>query len=219
MRQWFKCALVMGLLVFNGGFSASVFSASANLQAAGQFTSKLANIKTLVADFHQTVKDGKGKVLQDTKGQMWVSRPLKFRWNANPPAAQQVVSNGQRLWVYDIDLEQATEQKLDKKVGNVPGLILSGQPETLGEHFIIQEEMQEGNARRNYILVPNDDDALFHRLVLTFEGNTPVSMEFEDHLGQRTFILFQNVVLNSSVSEKHYQFITPKGVDLVVEHE
>ena len=150
---------------------------------------------------------------------MWVSRPLKFRWNAHPPAAQQVISNGQRLWVYDIDLEQATEQKLDKKVGNVPGLILSGQPETLGEHFIIQEEMQENSMHRNYILIPNDVDALFNRLVLSFEGNTPVSMEFEDHLGQRTFIIFKNVILNSSVSDKHYQFITHKGVDLVFEVE
>ena len=60
--QWLKSACMAGVLMVGAGFSASVFAVSANLQAAGQFTSKLANIKTLVADFHQTVKDGKGKV-------------------------------------------------------------------------------------------------------------------------------------------------------------
>ncbi len=190
---------------------------SANFQASNQLIKKLEKTKTLSASFSQTVKDGKGNLIQQHEGQMWVSRPLKFRWETQAPSAQQIISNGTRLWVYDIDLEQATEQTLDKKVGNVPGIILSGDPESLTEHFVIQEETGEGIKFERFLLTPTDEAALFNKMILEFDGDKLVTMEFEDNLGQKTWVQFKKVILNNKLEDKLFQFSLPKGIDLVIE--
>ena len=48
---------------------------------------------------------------------MALERPGRFRWQTKEPMEQLVVADGQKMWVYDVDLEQVTVKKQEKGLG------------------------------------------------------------------------------------------------------
>ena len=55
-------------------------------------------------EFSQVTMDQNGEVLQSLSGTLSVQRPGKMRWQTNPPYEQLVVSDGESVWVYDMDV-------------------------------------------------------------------------------------------------------------------
>src|SRR5687768_9284600 len=66
----------------------------------------LRNIRSMRADFIQTLMDNNGKMIQQSWGKMALQRPGQFRWETKRPNEQLIVANGSRLWIYDPDLQQ-----------------------------------------------------------------------------------------------------------------
>src|SRR5438128_8183915 len=77
----------------------------------------LTQTTTAKGRFAQMVLDKNLKMLQQSTGTMQFSRPGKFRWEYDKPYEQVIVGDGTRLWVYDKDLNQVTERKLDRALG------------------------------------------------------------------------------------------------------
>src|SRR5205085_7558828 len=63
---------------------------------------------TARARFAQVVLDKNRKTLQQATGTMEFQRPGRFRWEYNKPYEQTIVGDGQKLWIYDKDLNQVT---------------------------------------------------------------------------------------------------------------
>src|SRR5689334_4293065 len=61
--------------------------------------------------FTQKVLDKSGKAIQSSSGVLAFSRPGKFRWEYRKPNEQLIVGDGERLWIYDPDLNQVTVKK------------------------------------------------------------------------------------------------------------
>src|SRR5574340_268517 len=81
------------------------------------------------ADFTQVVLDQNGKRIQSASGIMQFQRPGKFRWTYRKPYEQIIVGDGERFWLYDVDLNQATVKRLDAALGSSPVALLSGSNE------------------------------------------------------------------------------------------
>ena len=88
--------------------------------------SLLSQTTTAKGRFAQMVLDKNLKKLQESTGTMQFSRPGKFRWEYNKPYEQTIVGDGSKLWIYDKDLNQVTERKLDKALGASPAALLAG---------------------------------------------------------------------------------------------
>ena len=58
---------------------------------------------------------------------------------------------------------------------------------------------------------------MFETLRLSFRDGLINDMQLNDPIGQRTNILFQNVVLNEPVAADTFQFEVPDGVDVISE--
>ena len=86
----------------------------------------LSGFEGFSADFEQLVLDSSGTRLQQSHGQVQLQRPGRFRWRTDEPFPQLLVSDGEQLWLYDEDLEQVTQQKVDQQLSNTPALLLSG---------------------------------------------------------------------------------------------
>ena len=71
--------------------------------------------KDLQASFTQTVYNKRGE--ETSKGQMWVAKPGKFYWDYQSPNPQKIISNGKKVYHYDIDLEQISIRGRDELVG------------------------------------------------------------------------------------------------------
>ena len=215
-------------------FVMSLFIVAAQVSWAGPaaeaLTKRLSLITSFKSNFKQLILDPKGVNVQETKGIMHVKRPGLFRWETHPPYDQLLVANGQKMWVFDRDLEQVTVQKLDQRLSQTPALLLSGNVQDLETQYDISGTRVDDkgaktitaatldgpqSGRWHFELRPKQTDTLFELLRLVFVDDYLNEMQLQDSLGQKTTILFEEPYLNPHLEEKLFHFVVPEGVDVI----
>ena len=177
-----------------------------------QLKAFLKSSASLSADFKQVSFNKAGQASQTSVGQFYLSRPGKFRWNYLKPFAQEIVSNSDKVWFYDADLEQVTVKQLDDSLGSTPALLLTGQVD-IDEKFNLEEQGSEENL--NWIrLSPKNEESGFKYILIGLNHGQLGGMELSDNFGQLTRIYFSNIKLNPVLSESLFNFKPPKGVDV-----
>lgn len=210
-------SLLMPLLMPQTTSSAHAGQLS-EIASAEQLIKQLKSMKSIHSKFRQWVQDAKQAALQDVTGQMWVEKPGQFRWDTNDPYPQSIIANGEFIWIYDEDLEQATQQKLDKHVGNTPALLLSGDPSKLADVFVISAYLYDDTGEWRFDLKPKGEGGLFELLRVNFKDGKMMDMYLEDALGQTTRIEFIDPKINLPISTEVFTFNPPKGVDLIKDY-
>jgi outer membrane lipoprotein carrier protein len=167
------------------------------------------------AIFTQTVADSKGQITQQASGTVQFQRPGKFRWTYSKPYEQLIVGDGEQLWIYDKDLNQVTQRKLDKALGSSPAALLAG-ADDIEKHFSLNALGKKG--KLDWLEVkPYDEDSLFDKVRLGFNRNTLEVMELYDHFGQKTTIILSKLERNPVTPGDTYTFTVPDGADVVTE--
>jgi outer membrane lipoprotein carrier protein len=175
----------------------------------------LTQTTTAKGRFAQMVLDKNLKKLQESTGTMQFSRPGKFRWEYNKPYEQTIVGDGSRLWIYDKDLNQVTERKLDKALGASPAALLAGSNEIEKSYTLNNIGNQEGLDWLEAI--PKSKDTAFERVRLGFSKAGLEAMELRDQFGQITVIKFADLERNPKLAPDAFTFVPPKGADVIRE--
>lgn len=183
--------------------------------ATKRLTSLLSQADTLTGRFSQLSLDASGTQLQETSGELALKRPGQFRWHTDEPMEQLLVSNGEKVWLYDPDLQQVTIQQLDQRLTHTPALLLSGDVSTISENFEVSHK--EVGDVIDFTLRPKARDTLFDSLRLSFRGGVINDMQLIDSVGQRTNILFMGVKMNEPLKSGLFQFEIPEGADVISE--
>lgn len=183
--------------------------------AVNRLTGLLSQAQTLTARFSQLTLDGTGTQLQETAGDLSLKRPGLFRWHTDAPQEQLLISNGEKIWLFDPDLNQVTIQTMDQRLSHTPALLLSGDVSKISESFDIT--YKEGGSVVDFILKPKAKDSLFDNLRLSFRNGVINDMQLIDSAGQRTNILFLSVKMNQTVDAKQFTFQVPEGADVIQE--
>ena len=170
------------------------------------------NLKTLSADFTQTVQNAQLSTVDDSSGKLWISRPGKFRWDYKKPYEQQIVSNGEKIWIYDTDLEQVTLKNAKSELGQTPAMLLSGD-RPVSESFSVNE-IGKQNGLSWVELDPKSDEAGFTAIRLGFENTVLKMMLLQDNLGQITEITFNKLKRNPAIDNALFEFEVPDGADV-----
>ena len=186
-------------------------------RAANKLSELLSHTQTISGTFSQLTLDSTGTQLQEASGQMVLQRPGLFRWHTDPPLEQLLISNGEKVWLYDPDLLQVTVQKMDQRLTHTPALLLSGDVSKISENFSIT--YKEGGPVIDFILTPTAKDTLFDTLRLSFRNGVINDMQLLDAVGQRTNILFMGVKVNEPVDASQFVFDAPAGVDVIADGE
>lgn len=174
----------------------------------------LEGVKSLDTRFEQVILDRDGSRIQTSSGEMQVKRPRQFRWHAEEPFEQLVVSNGELVWVYDIDLEQVLERPLGNEVGETPALLLSGDSSNIAKEFDVKR-LPGLSSEVSYQLIPKSNEQLFDMLEISFIGEKPSAMRLEDSLGQKTSFEFIQPKVNKKLADTLFEFEVPEDVDLI----
>src|SRR5262245_51693093 len=87
-------------------FASSLFAGTACAGAVDDFRAFTAQAKSARGEFTQVVTDRTGKVLRQSSGTFSIARPGKFRWTYAKPYSQTLVGDGEKVWIYDADLNQ-----------------------------------------------------------------------------------------------------------------
>lgn len=170
------------------------------------------------ANFEQVTRKDQADNAEVLKGSMKISRPGLFRWETASPFPQLIVSDGEYVWIYDPDLEQATRKPADPKQTNGAALILNGDVAELAEQFEIYLPINEENEQL-FELLPKDTQSSFQRIRLFFTEGVMSELMLQDVLGQQTTILLRDSVINEPMDASLFKFIPPKGTDVIVSNE
>lgn len=171
--------------------------------------------KTLKADFIQKVYDSRGQLQQTMHGRLALRRPGRFRWSYQSPYEQEIVADGQKVWMYDIDLEQVTVKHQSETMGGTPALLLSSRDEWRDDFNVA--EVKRGDSLKWYELTPKQEDGAFEHLYLAIEGNKFHRLEIQDNFGQTTELEFLNLQLNPVIDDEVFKFVVPEDVDVLDE--
>jgi outer membrane lipoprotein carrier protein len=169
--------------------------------------------KTLRAQFSQTVLDRAGKVTNESSGTMQFSRPGKFRWEYTKPYPQLIVGDGQKLWIWDSDLNQVTVKKLSDSLGSSPAALLAGSNEIERSFTLIDGGDKDG---LDWLQAqPKDRDTTFESIRMGFGDAGLQIMELVDSFGQKTVIRFAKIEKNPKLGAAMFKFTPPKDADVV----
>lgn len=182
---------------------------------------RLEGFTSLQGDFTQLLVSKEGKTLQTTTGQFRFKRPGLYYWQSDEPYPQSVVGNGKQVWVYDPDLEQVTINPQSKMPYN-PATLLAGGVDDINARYHVSASEAAKPYAQHFELTPKEshlaklEQAPFVLLTLTFDHQFVRQLTFTDRLGQQTHITFNNTQLNQPINSAVFDFVPPKGSDVLV---
>ncbi|MBT3058109.1 MAG: outer membrane lipoprotein chaperone LolA [Candidatus Thiodiazotropha sp.] len=178
-----------------------------------QLDAFLKDLTTLKADFQQTLEQQDDDRLYISNGVFYLKRPGLLRWEYNTPSEQLIVADGERIWLYDIELEQVSHRSQEAALVGTPAQLLSGQA-PISDHFTIQD-MGEEDGLHWVELLPKEEEAQFSSLRLALIDNQLQRMEMIDNFGQTTRFVFDNIRRNPELDAALFTFQPPPLVDLI----
>ena len=212
-----------------------LFACSLGAQAQSAPSAKLQLVRLLhayksyQASFQQVTYNAAGSVSARNRGRVMLARPGRFRWESMLPTQQTLIANGNILWVYDIDLQQATRRKLTTQDDTVAQLMTGDSAKILADYSVQElaaDKSSKVAARRQgqwYRLRPlqtkskAQGDNLFRKLELHFVAGQLVALRFENSLDEFTAMRFYKIKVNKPLAPHLFSFTPPKGVDILKE--
>lgn len=172
-------------------------------------------LQGLSGQFQQTVVDANAQVTEDSRGTLALSVPRQFRWTYEAPFPQLIVADGDKIWIFDPDLEQVQvrPQGAEEQQSPLTALI---DPSELDRQFKLSDGGNEDGLTWA-VLVPKSEDAPFSNARLGFANGELGRMEMTDALGQKTIVQFSNWQRNPQFAPDTFQFTPPLGVDVIGE--
>ena len=171
------------------------------------------------ASFTQTVTSADGNRRKVSTGSFAFQRPDRFRFAYSKPAEQLIVCDGQKVWIYDADLNQASSRPLSKALGQTPAALLAGaSPE---QDFVIANDAPTGKASDGLEWLratpKQREGATFQALRVGFRGKELAAVEIIDTFGQRSLLQFSGWASGATAmpSAERFRFVPPAGAEVV----
>jgi len=192
---------------------AIAFVSAAAASGIDQLRAFVDGARTGKATFRQVVASKSGRVPQASSGTFAFARPGKFRWSYDKPYAQLLVGDGDKLWIYDRDLNQVIIKKLDRALGATPASLLAGS-NVFEINFVL---IDGGNADGIEFVEaqPKSPDTGFDHIRIGFKENLPRTMELHDNFGQLTQLTFDTFERNPAIDPALFRFSPPPGADVI----
>jgi len=175
-----------------------------------RFTDELT---TFTAEFEQTLYDADSNPLKTSSGTIALKRPGRFVWDYLTPDPQTIVSDGERVWLYDRGLEQVTVSPLSERAAGTPLALLLGGAQ-LKDAFAIKA-LGESEGIDWFELTPRIADTDFEQIFLGLNDAGLAVMELRDNFDQATQIRFLSFKSGVPLNDEQFEFEPPAGVDVI----
>ena len=170
-------------------------------------------VKSGRAQFTQTVTSPDGVKKKTSSGSFEFSRPNRFRFAYTKPFEQLIVSDGQKVWLHDVDLNQVSVRAMSQALGNTPAALLAGGG--LDKEFVLQAAPSKDGLDYVQASPRNQEGAAVSLMRIGFKGKTLAALEIVDAFGQRSVLQFSGVEANPRLADELFRFTPPKGSDVV----
>ncbi len=191
------------------------FCTLANESATEKLIDFIQTVNTFKARFSQTVVDEEGNIIEKADGLFMLSRPGQFRWDYNAPYRQHIVADGERIWFYDVALDQVTVSSQSAMLANTPATLLSG--ERVPEDVYLFTDLPSQNGLLQVTLTPKAVDTEFQTIDLVFSSEGLKQLVMKDRFDTRTILVFSQTLINAALADDVFVFSPPEGVDVIGE--
>jgi outer membrane lipoprotein carrier protein len=212
--------LLVLLLALPACVTAAVSPAPTLDEAVQRLETTYQGLRDLKADFRQTAVNRTMNQTTEAKGTLYLKKPGKLRWEFATPTPQEIVSDGQKLWVYTPALKQVNVAAAPQALAGPAGSFLQGLGQ-LREQFEVrflnpaQPADTDGLVVLN--LTPKKPQPLLARLVLSVDPQSWLVRKavLYDELGNEVRLIFLDVIVNGGLPDRLFVFTPPAGAVVV----
>jgi outer membrane lipoprotein carrier protein len=169
-------------------------------------------VKSGRASFTQTVTSADGAKKRSSSGSFEFARPNRFRFAYAKPFEQLIVSDGQKVWIHDLDLNQVSVRRLNQALGATPAALLAGA--SLEQEFELAAQPSKDGIEWVQA-TPRQKDGAFQSMRIGFKGKDLAAVEILDSFGQRSVLQFSAYAANVALPEATFRFVPPAGADVI----
>src|SRR5881396_3993394 len=207
--------LTLSLLVAAGSASAQSLD-----DVVRDIEGSYSRMTDLRAEFTQTAFNKSLNQTIPARGTVYLKKGGKLRWEYTEPTPQEIVSDGKKLWVYTPTLNQANVGDAPAALAGPAGSFLAGLGRLRAEFTVrFLNPAQPTDAEGNWVLdlEPKQPLPTLARLILSVDAKTwavrkaVVYDQFENTVTMR----LTKVAINSSLPDRLFTFVVPKGVATV----
>ena len=170
-------------------------------------------LSAVTGSFEQTVADASSGKTKTSRGTLGLKAPRQFRWETATPFKQTIIADGDKVWVYDPDLEQVSVRAQGTEEAHSPLTVLTDLSQ-LDRDFTTSEQGE----RDGFVwlrLKSKDKEPQFEYAELGFDPSGLARMVFKDAFGNNTEIRFSAWQRNAKLAADTFKFTPPKGVDVI----
>jgi outer membrane lipoprotein carrier protein len=187
-------------------------SGAARADAVDTLRAFVRDVKSGRSAFTQTVVSPDGARRKVSSGTFEFQRPNRFRFVYEKPFEQQIVADGDKVWIWDKDLNQASSRRIAQALGATPAAILAGG--SLDNDFALaaapaRDGLEWVEAK------PKAPDSAFKSVRIGFRGQALTAIDIVDAFGQTSLLRFADLVSNAPVSADRFRFVPPAGADVI----
>jgi outer membrane lipoprotein carrier protein len=139
MGPW-MCGAVLAVMC-TSAVAAQTAAVARDRDAVAQLRSFVKDVQSGRGTFTQTVTSPDGKKTRKSAGTLEFLRPNRFRFAYTVPMEQLIVGDGQRVWLFDADLNQVTVRPMGQALGSTPAALLAGG--SLDKDFVLSHVPSE----------------------------------------------------------------------------
>lgn len=219
-----KTVFLLVCATFSAIFSMAAYSQEQSITALRDLENFVKNTKSGRANFTQVVispaKEGQTPKVKTSSGTFEFLRPNRFKFLYKKPFEQSIVSDGQTLWLHDVDLNQVTARKLAQVLNGTPAAVIAAAADlkSLQADFTLLA-MPDRAGLQWLRAVPKTKDGQLQSITVglkaTDKGTELASLEILDSFGQLSVMSFNQFEVNSPLSAVSFQFKPPAGADVV----
>ena len=165
-------------------------------------------------------KDGQAGKSKTSSGSFEFLRPNRFSFVYKKPFEQTIVSDGQTLWLHDVDLNQVTSRKLAQVMGGTPAAVIASAAnlKALEADFTLAALPDKAGVQWVQA-TPKSKDGQLQRIAVglrqTAIGTELVQLESLDSFGQNSVMSFTGFEVNPALGAATFSFQPPAGADVL----
>ncbi len=151
-----------------------------------------------------------------SSGTFEFQRPDRFRFEYIKPFEQTIVADGQTLWLYDVDLNQASARRQQDVLGNTPAALLAAAADlkALGKVFALTSA-GAADGTQWVQAVPHQRDGQLQQVRIGFRQGQLAALDILDSFGQRSLMTFGAMETQPSFKPGHFRFVPPAGAEVL----
>ena len=176
---------------------------------------KYRSVKSMSANFKQTYTYAVYQRKQISEGKVFLKSPGRMRWDYRTPTTKVFVADGETLWVYEPDKNQAYQRLLKESQLPIAIRFLMGQGDLLKA---FKPTFESASVKTVTVrLVPKKPTTKYKELAMVINRSDFMVQEttIVDSVNNTNQVRFSKVRLNLDLPESGFRFVPPPNVTIL----